>query len=232
MKEIYKKLIREYLEKGGSQSFIDKQSPVYSLQNEAKLRFELRKLNAKHNNSIDKSKIDTSKTEVVTSNKKVATSLENLNDVGFISEYPVDLHSVYLERKQKFIAACSLKMRLNEVPDDDNETAYHIQLQIMKCFDFIDKANEVLNHYRKFKRILPLKNEVDFSKLTRAEMIQQRNRLRSNISNRQNTIKKLEQQVAKASSKDKVRLNSKLTQKIEQLNELKLQVDELNKLIE
>ncbi len=62
-------------------------------------------------------------------------------------------------------------------------------------------------------------------------MIQQRNRLRSNISNRQRTVKKLQKELENAADKDKVRLSSKLTQKIEQLKNFKLQVAELDRFI-
>ncbi len=101
----------------------------------------------------------------------------------------------------------------------------------MECFKIVNNANETLNHYRKFKRVLPQKNTIDFSKLSQAEMIQQRNRLRSNISNRQRTVKKLQKELENAADKDKVRLSSKLTQKIEQLKNFKLQVAELDRFI-
>ncbi len=122
-------------------------------------------------------------------------------------------------------------MQLNEVDADDDTAAYKLQKQIIECFNVVDKANETLNHYRKFKRVLPQKNTVDFSNLSQSEMIQQRNRLRSNISNRQRTIKKLQKELENSADKDKVRLSSKLTQKIEQLKNFKLQVAELDRLI-
>lgn len=227
VKKTYKELIKEFLNKGGSPSFIDKLSPIYSLQNEAKLRFELRKLAPKK--AIVKNSASSPSTLVdnAESNAKIT-----LNDVGFISEYPVELHPLYIERKQKFIAACSLKIRLNTILDNDVKEAYKLQQLIEKCFDVIDKANYILNHYREYKRILPLETKADFSKLKKTELVQRRNTIRSNISNRSKTIEKLREQVSEATPKNKLRLQSKLTQKLEQLEELKLQIDELDKLIQ
>ncbi len=91
-KELYNNLIQEYLQKGGSQSFIDKLSPIYSLQNEAKLRFELRKLSSKPIPiSIEKKEPIVSKTETNISEK---ATLENLNDIGLISEYPISICNI------------------------------------------------------------------------------------------------------------------------------------------
>lgn len=229
-KEIYKQLIKEYLSRGGSPSFIDKLSPIYSLQNEAKLRFELRKLTPKV--AFLKTNIVKKETNVSKSEINVANTKTTLNNVGFISEYPVELHPLYIERKQKFIAACSLKIRLNTILDSNVKEAYKLQQLIEKCFDVIDKANYILNHYREYKRILPLETKADFSKLKKTELVQRRNTIRSNISNRTKTIEKLREQVSQANSKNKLRLQSKLTQKLEQLEELKLQIDELDKLIQ
>ncbi len=230
MNEIYNKLISEYLKRGGSQSFIDRLPPVYSLRNEAKLRFELSKLKPK---SVSFAATQEKQTPVKRETSVEAkTNSRSLNDVGLISEYPPELHELYSERTSKFITACSLKMQLNEVVDYDIDTAYELQKRIIKCFNVVDKANEALNHYRKLKRVLPLKNTVDFSNLSQAEMIRQRNRLRSNISNRQRTVKKIQKELENAADKDKVRLSSKLTQKLEQLENFKLQVEELDRLIE
>ncbi len=127
MKELYKKLIKEYLQKGGKQAFVDKLSPVYSLQSEAKLRFELQKLNSKA------SSVNTSQNDAyIVENKTVVSgkeALKNLNKIGLISEYPHELHSLYNERQKQFINACSLKMQLNEVDaaDDTAALSYHRQ---------------------------------------------------------------------------------------------------------
>lgn len=267
-KQIYIQLKKEFLTLGGSQSFIDKLPPVYSLQNEAKLRFEIRKLKSPltpkrgtiSTKSINAYQVLQNKYEELKEDNEYLKSeyeeleFENeelksppapkggvaqtpplgaggLGAVGFISEYPLELHKLYLKRKQQFITACSLKVQLNSFSETDTEKAYALQLKIMKCFDFVDDANKKLNHYREFKRILPTATKEDFTKLSKPALIQRRNTLRSNISNRAKTIEKIKKTLETATQKNKLRIQNKLSTKIEELEELKLQVNELNNLI-
>lgn len=242
-KQIYIQLKKEFLTLGGSQLFIDKLSPVYSLQNEAKLRFEIRKLKSPLTPKRGTISVKPTNAYAVLQDKYSPPSPKGgvaqtpplgdggLGAVGFISEYPLELHKLYLERKQQFIMACSLKIQLNNISETDTAKAYDLQLKIMKCFDIIDDANKQLDYYKKFKKILNKKNTEDFSKLSVSEKIQKRNTLRSNISKRSKTLLKLEQEVATASDKNKLRLQSKLAKKIEELETLKQQINELNNLI-
>lgn len=233
-KENYKNLIAEYLEKGGSKSFIAKLSTVYSLQNEAKLRFELKRLKPVSSEETPQTEpvMVSPEETVVPLTETIVSEAKTLNNIGLISEYPLQLHSVYSERKQQFIKACSLKMQLNALPSGEELKAFELQKQIISCFDFIDDANKQLEYYREFKRILPTENKVDFSTLSPTELFKKRNTLRSNISNRLKTIEKLQKELETAPLKTKLRLQDKLSKKLEELEVIKLQVDELTNLIE
>ncbi|CAA0157250.1 hypothetical protein [Tenacibaculum maritimum] len=229
-KEEYKKLRKEYLQKGGSEAFLAKISPIYSLQNEAKLRFELKRLKPVASENPTPTVV-ADKKEAISESVNVISQANSLNNLGLISEYPLQLHSVYAERKQQFIKACSLKMQLNSLDSNEETKAFELQKQIISCFDFVDDANKQLGYYREFKRILPTKNKIDFSSLSPTELFQKRNTLRSNVTKRAKTIEKLKLELSTVPQKNKLRLQDKLSKKIEEIEKLKLQVDELTSLI-
>ncbi len=218
----YKQLIDEYLALGGSQSFIDRLPAVYSLSSEAKIRREIRLLKEKR---------------IVSQDSEPAVGKNTTNDkkdkpYDYISDYPVQLHGMYLQRKAMFLKCCSLKQQLNGIDANDVDTALRLQLQIWKLFQFVDLANKHLEYYREHKRILPQKTEVDFSQLTAPQLVQKRLTLRSNIANRKKTIAKLQEQLLTANDSNKLRLRDKLSGKIEQLEEMNLQIKKLDQLLD
>lgn len=235
VKQQYKKLISDYLALGGSQRFIDKLPKLYSLQNEAKIRTELRKLK-QHPIKTSEAKETPEIVEITTAenNSKniVIKPDSSLNDIGLISEYPVELHPVYLERRNEWIKACSLKIQLNNVAIKDEEEAFKLQLEIYKSINIVDAANKELLHYKTYKRLLPKDIKNDFSTLTEVELLKKRNNLRSNISNRKRTIEKIKISLSKATDKNKLKLTDKLSSKLEQLEKFQIQVDNINKLLE
>lgn len=235
VKQQYKKLISDYLDLGGSQRFIDKLPKMYSLQNEAKIRAELRKLKQRipNTNEIKETRGIVKKATVQNNSKNIVIKPDSsLNDIGLISEYPVELHPIYLERRNKWIEACSLKIQLNDVAIENETEALELQLEIHKRIDFVDTANKELLHYKTYKRLLPKDVENNFTTLTEVELLKKRNNLRSNISNRKKTIEKIKISLSKATDKNKLKLTDKLSQKLEQLEEFKIQVDNIKRLLE
>lgn len=234
VKQLYKQLISEYLELGGNQSFINKLPSIYSLQNEAKIRAELRKLKQKKPSSVVVETFSTLEkpTENIGSKKAaVIKPTSELKSIGLISEYPVELHTTYFERKDAWIKACSLKIQLNDVAIENEAEALKLQIEIHKCVDVVDSTTKELLYYKTYKRVLPKEVTSDFSKLTDAELLQKRNNIRSNISNRKKTIEKIKEELNTADEKAKFKLKDKLSKKIEQLEEFQLQINKINDLL-
>ncbi len=233
-RKIIKQLIAEYLANGGSQKFIDSLPSGYSMSVEARLRRALRKLK----------KITVTNKVVFVTNENKNTDNEHSNGISIgtadkeqtafsdlISEYPVSLHSVYLDRKTQFLKACSLKMQLNELPPVKEKEAFELQWQIWKCFAAVDDATYKLNYWKENRRILEDETNEDFSKLSQSELVQRRNTLRSNASNRSRTILKIEKQLLSVPEAKKLKLKDKLLKKREELRSIQLQIKMLDGMI-
>lgn len=119
--------------------------------------------------------------------KEASSTLSKLKSKP-ISAYPVELHETYKLRIETFYEASSLKIQLNEVPEEDHETALKLQLQIWYLLQQNSKHWKILEYYERTKQILPTKSKKDFSKLTPMEIVKQRQRLYVNRSKRIQTI--------------------------------------------
>lgn len=208
----YRELIKQYLDTGGTQAFVDALPFGYSLQNEAKIRFALRELKPK--------------TPTKPPKKEVKTPFKD-----FISDYPIALHDTYLGRKVVFMEACSLKIRLNALNEQQSKEAFALQNEIIKRFDVVDKANEILEYWQEHKQILPTKSEEDIEQYSDTELVQRRNTLRSNLVNRRKTIEKMQKELAVAPERNKLRLTDKLNKKIQEYKQMEVTIEEMDRKI-
>ena len=99
-----------------------------------------------------------------------------------IRDYPVALHPVYIQQKNDYATACSLKIQLNNVDGRkrfDGE-ALKLCLEIERLFDAVELAWKQLDHYTETNTILVVK-EHDFSDLTPGQLILKRNSKRSSL---------------------------------------------------
>ncbi|MGV4536493.1 hypothetical protein [Ornithobacterium rhinotracheale] len=219
-KSEFEGLKKQYLMLGGDERLLKSlHSPT--LKNEAKLKYELRKLNAG--------------TKVVESTikhtEKAPDYRPEMPNRDLISQYPPELHEVYIQRKQAFLEACSLKMKLNKIPENSMLQAAKLQWQIWDTFQKMDKASKVLNHFREYKRIMPTETKEDFSQIPEKKLTLKLRNLRSNKSKRMRTIKKLKEELPPPEDANfKTKLNT-LNKKLEILAELDLQIEKLIELI-
>lgn len=207
----HKKLLSEFVAKGGSER-LSKSLQRFSLQNHAKLKYELSKLKTE-----DKPKIESPRTVETPKTRKVFDDL--------IADYPVQLHSTFRRRWEVWLEACSWKMQLNRVDAQDAETAFGIQIKIYNCFIEFDRCQKILKHYREHKRIMPTEVATDFSKLTELELFKCRNKLRASITRRRQTIEKQETNLPDKEDESYVLRLHSLNRKKEQLQ------DKLNELL-
>lgn len=220
-KKIYNNLKIRFIELGGSAEVITKLPNFYSLKAEAKLRYEIKKLESQRSLSIDIK--ENKKLEVKTKEKAVFTD--------FISQYPVELHPVYLERRQIFLTACSLKIQANSLKSEDVTERGKLQWRIWHLFQKMDKLTEILSYYKEHKRILPQKTKENFSNLSPEQKVQRVRTLRSNRTSRIKTIKRLEKELPEESHPDYLRLLDKLNRKREGIYKINLQIEKLDKII-
>lgn len=150
-----------------------------------------------------------------------------------IADYPVALHGVYRAKREAWLRACSLKLSLNQVPMEEEDKARELQRQLWQLFSAMDNYDVVLQYWRDHKKILEPVRE-DYSQLTPVELVQRRNTLRSNIVSREKSLAKWEEQ-AKSGEGMTTRslwvLNEKIARKREEVEQMKLQVKEVEKLV-
>ena len=143
------------------------------------------------------------------------------------------LHGVYRAKQEAWLRACSLKLTLNAVPMEDEVKACEIQRQLWQLFETMDNCDVMLQYWRDHKKILEPVQE-DYSLLTPMELVQRRNTLRSNIVSREKSLAKWEEQ-AKSEEGMTVRslwvLNEKIAKKREEVEQMRLQVKEIEALI-
>ena len=157
-----------------------------------------------------------------------------------IADYPVALHGVYRAKREAWLRACSLKLTLNAIPMEEEDKARELQRQLWQLFSAMDNYDVVLQYWRDHKKILEPQKE-DYSRLTPVELVQRRNTLRSNIVSREKSLAKWEEQVKSEELSVKSGegmterslwvLNEKIARKREEVEQMKLQVKEIEKLV-
>ena len=214
-REQYKRLLTEYERLGGNLQGVPR---FYSLENEAKLRREISKLENEKISKLENEKI---------------SKLENEPN-RLIADYPQTLHPVYLAKKNHWLQACSLKLSLNALPAHQESQARALQQQLWQLFEEMDACDTVLDHWSKYKRILsspaPSQEEA-LDKLTPVQLVQRLHTLRSNIVSREKSLIKWRLQAAESEGEN-FTLIEKIFRKTEELKQLKLLVKTIEKKIE
>lgn len=227
-KENYKKLLLELEALGGRVNALRGVSNFYSLENEAKVRLEIKRLKVLKNSYLEAPKSE----EIPSENKKETPKNENTDErLGMrIVDFPPELHSVFWTKKHTFLQACSLKMQLNAIPVENESEALEIQLKIARLFEKMDEFDVILNFWTLNKQILKPKRH-DFSSLSPLELIKKRNVLRSNLVSREKSLEKWKKQAETLGENASLTLKSKILRKSEEIEQLKLTINELDNLI-
>ena len=226
----YRELVNELERLGGDLRGVPR---YYSLEAEAKVRRLIKERSAQptcapESQSTPKSGEHPQKSE------------EPAKKTDWIADYPVALHGVYRAKQEAWLRACSLKLTLNAVPMEDEVKACEIQRQLWQLFETMDNCDAMLQYWRDHKKILEPVQE-DYSRLTPMELVQRRNTLRSNIVSREKSLAKWEEQVKSEELRVKSEggmtvkslwvLNEKIARKREEVEQMKLQVKEIEALI-
>ena len=219
----YRELVNDLERLGGDLRGVPR---YYSLEAEAKVRRLIKERSAQPTCAPESQ-------STPTNGEPTQKSEEPAKKADFIADYPVALHGVYRAKQEAWLRACSLKLSLNQVPMEDEVKACEIQRQLWQLFETMDNCDVMLQYWRDHKKILEPVQE-DYSRLTPMELVQRRNTLRSNIVSREKSLAKWEEQ-AKSEEGMTVRslwvLNEKIARKREEVEQMKLQVKEIEKLM-
>lgn len=232
----YRELVNELERLGGDLRGVPR---YYSLSAEAKVRRLIKERSAQPTCAPESQSTSTSGV-TPQSGEPPQKSGEPAKKMDWIADYPVALHGVYRAKQEAWLRACSLKLSLNQVPMEDEGKACEIQRQLWQLFETMDNCDVMLQYWRDHKKILEPVQE-DYSRLTPMELVQRRNTLRSNIVSREKSLAKWEEQVKSEELRVKseggmtVRslwvLNEKIARKREEVEQMKLQVKEIEALI-
>ena len=226
----YRELVNDLERLGGDLRGVPR---YYSLEAEAKVRRLIKERSAQPT-CVPESQ------STPTSGEPPQKSEEPAKKTDWIADYPVALHGVYRAKQEAWLRACSLKLSLNQVPIEDEVKACEIQRQLWQLFETMDNCDVMLQYWRDHKKILEPVQE-DYSLLTPMELVQRRNTLRSNIVSREKSLAKWEEQVKSEELRVKSEggmsgrslwvLNEKIARKREEVEQMKLQVKEIEKLM-
>ncbi|MGC5744391.1 hypothetical protein [Chryseobacterium sp. NFX27] len=150
---------------------------------------------------------------------------------GLITQYPAELHPVYHELESLWSKFCQLKLELNATDPDHEKKAFGIQTKIFQLFEKFDKNKKILDHYSAYKHILPTESKRNFDKMTQLQLDQERRNIATLICRRQQTIKKMEEQLPEETDPVFNKKLSSLNYKKEQLQELILDQEKIIQLL-
>jgi hypothetical protein len=105
-----------------------------------------------------------------------------------INELPVELHPLYIQQKNDFATACSLKIHLNALAPEEETKAQYLCVKIESLFDSIEKAWKVFDHYRDHRVVIDLSPK-GYDSYTPAQL------LKAEVS-KQSSISKLKRRIA------------------------------------
>lgn len=183
-----------YLDNGGD-SKIANRHKLPTIQNRAKISYLISQQKSKEDNLKQVILEVVEKSFENTQNITEATESSKPTFLGFISQYPTELHSAYQSCYNSWLDVCSLKMQLNDVVPLDVEDAYQLQLKMIKSISKFDINKKSLDYWNENKRILPTESKKDYSKFTLLELDQERRNLASLICRRKQTIEKKEKEL-------------------------------------
>jgi len=181
---------------------------------------------------VDSSKINLDSSVVNMDTPKVVRSRAEPSKptfLGFISQYPRELHSVYQDCYNAWLSVCRLKIELNATAPLDLDAAYELQTKLIKSIKSFDRHKKALDYWLENKRILPIESKKDYSKFSQLELDQERRNLASLITRRKQTILKKEKELPTPEALDYRKKMEAIQLKKEQLEELIL---DQNKIVE
>ncbi|WP_431166346.1 hypothetical protein [Tenacibaculum halocynthiae] len=176
-------------------------------QNLIKLRYQLEK----NKNSDLPKELPEKKKALTLSNNIEPKSKPNFKPRVLITDLPLELHATYIEQKNNFAKACSLKMQLNALEEHEIEhKALGVILEIESLFKAINEAWKILDYYLEHKEVIQVPKTA-IENLTSIELIKKQNSLRSSITRQKARKEKLQTELQNTSLRtQKLKLEAKI----------------------
>lgn len=147
-----------------------------------------------------------------------------------ISLYPASLHLVYQRRISTFLEACSLKIQLNEVVNNQEESL-KIQFKIFNLFLENDKCWMVLKKFEEHGQILPFECSTDFSNLSYVAMCKLRQNKYTSVWKRKKTIEEWKTELPNLPKTKRGKKKQNILEKEKELQSILNDIEKLSNLI-
>ena len=149
----------------------------------------------------------------------------------FLKDLPKALHPAFIKQKQTFYAVSSLKMELNDLPDDEVAKAEAIIRKIFDAWAVIDLIWQRIDYWLINKQLMNV-NKNDFSDKSPVELVKIRQLMYQRLSKRKKTIEKIIAQIEQESDEKKLKkLHYKLKSKQEALHQLEMDIYDIGKIL-
>jgi hypothetical protein len=220
-----------------------------NFQNKIKLRYELQK------NLQPTLNVSAKSTPIVVAAAPAPLETESkYYRRVFLKDLPIALHKDYIQQKNDYNLACSLKLQLNKISitynkageavfDDeenyvlkeltpfDKQKALKFSLEIMQLFKSINKTWEVIDFYLDHGRILETKT-TNFSAFSETKLLLTRNSRASSLTRANSKLDTfLTQRKTTALKSFAIKLDIKIAKKQEHILQLKDDIVALDRLI-
>lgn len=148
-----------------------------------------------------------------------------------IAEFPPELHPTFINRINAFYQWCTLKAQLNALPDEAEEEALQLLIQIDDAQSIVKRCWKVLDYYTETKEILLDELPADVTQLSIPELWQRKQLLHQNISKRKKTIERKFAKLPTVAGKKYITAMNSLQRKQKELFALELERDKIMQLL-
>lgn len=207
-------------------------------RNKAALKYELTKY-LKKSTPIPKENISpatknpTTHTSIdndLITEKRIVTSIKHNNEKVTISMSPdAHLQKRFMEKSQVFYKRSVLKMKLNNLPSEAEETALQISMEIIKLTTLLDTIWSEIDYFLAHKKRMP--EGKDYSSLSPVSLVKEKQNIFQRISKRKKTLDKWKKLLPNTPKNKQLALQSKIEKQIEELTQMEMDLQNVNELM-
>jgi len=149
-----------------------------------------------------------------------------------LGDLPKELRPKYKKLSDLWYQMCELKFVFNELPPKNEKQALQIILKIEALDQEKDMIWKELDHWQKFKTILPQETEEDFSKLSPQELFLKKANLGNYIHKKNTRIDKWKEELLKETKKpERVKIQEQINRTLKSIHEHELNLNKIGELI-
>jgi hypothetical protein len=145
---------------------------------------------------------------------------------------PAELKLRFRLAKDIFYDMCDLKFALNDLPDEAEDKALELQLQIEALDEQRETIWKELEHWQEYKTMLPTKADIDFSSLSPQKLFLKKANLASSISKISKRIKGWKQNLKTEQDKEtRLKISQQINRSQKKLHQHEINLRKIEELL-